>query len=121
MRSSWAGAMGHPQLLPSEFYKYAVDFDGDGRRDIWTSVPDALATIANHLVELGWQGGMRWAYEVKPPRDIDCTVAQPDVKMSIGEWLKRGYVPAHGARLAAAELAQEASLLMPAGPMGQPS
>jgi lytic murein transglycosylase len=118
MRSSWAGAMGHPQLLPSGFYKYAVDFDGDGKRDIWTSVPDALATIANHLVELGWQGGMRWAYEVKPPRDIDCTVAQPDVKMSIGEWLKRGYVPAHGARLAAAELAQEASLLMPAGLYG---
>jgi lytic murein transglycosylase len=118
MRSSWAGAMGHPQLLPSGFYNYAVDFDGDGKRDIWTSVPDALATIANHLVELGWQGGMRWAYEVKPPRDIDCTVAQPDVKMSIGEWLKRGYVPAHGARLAAAELAQEASLLMPAGLYG---
>jgi lytic murein transglycosylase len=118
MRSSWAGAMGHPQLLPSGFYKYAVDFDGDGRRDIWTSVPDALATIANHLVELGWQGGMRWAYEVKPPRDIDCTVAQPDVKMSIGEWLKRGYVPAHGARLTAAELAQEASLLLPAGLYG---
>jgi lytic murein transglycosylase len=118
MRSSWAGAMGHPQLLPSGFYKYAVDFDGDGRRDIWTSVQDALATIANHLVELGWQSGMRWAYEVKPPRDIDCTVAQPDVKMSIGEWLKRGYVPAHGARLTAAELAQEASLLLPAGLYG---
>ncbi len=57
MRSSWAGAMGHPQLLPSGFYKYAVDFDGDGKRDIWTSVPDALATIANHLAELGWQRG----------------------------------------------------------------
>ena len=57
MRSSWAGAMGQPQLLPSGFYKYAIDFDGDGRRDIWTSVPDALGTIANHLVELGWQRG----------------------------------------------------------------
>jgi lytic murein transglycosylase len=118
MRSSWAGAMGHPQLLPSGFYKYAVDFDGDGRRDIWTSVPDALGTIANHLVQLGWQRGQRWAYEVRTPRDIDCTVAQPDVKMSIGEWLKRGYVPAHGARLTGAELAQEASLLLPAGLYG---
>src|SRR5215210_6706016 len=118
MRSSWAGAMGHPQLLPSGFYKYAVDFDGDGRRDIWMSVPDALATIANHLSELGWQRGQRWAYEVRAPRDIDCTIAQPDVKMTIGEWVKRGYGPAHGARLTAAELAQEASLLMPAGLYG---
>ena len=118
MRSSWAGAMGHPQLLPSGFYKYAVDFDGDGRRDIWTSVPDALATIANHLTELGWQRGQRWAYEVRPPRDVDCTMGQPDVKMSIGEWVKRGYLPARGDRLTSAELAQEASLLLPAGLYG---
>lgn len=118
MRSSWAGAMGHPQLLPSGFYKYAIDFDGDGKRDIWTSVPDALGTIANHLVELGWQRGRRWGYEVKAPRDVDCTIAQSDVTMSIGEWAKRGYVPAYGARLTNAELAQDASLLMPAGLYG---
>src|SRR5215212_6397538 len=118
MRSSWAGAMGHPQLLPSGFYKYAVDFDGDGKRDIWTSVPDALGTIANHLAELGWQRGQRFAYEVKPPRDLDCTIAQPDVKMRVGEWVKRGYAPAFGAKLSANELAQEASLLMPAGLYG---
>ena len=118
MRSSWAGAMGQPQLLPSGFYKYAIDFDGDGKRDIWTSVGDVLGTIANHLTELGWQRGMRWAYEVKVPREIDCTIAQPEVKANIGEWLKRGYAPARNARLSAAELAQEASLLMPAGPYG---
>jgi lytic murein transglycosylase len=117
MRSSWAGAMGHPQLLPSGFYKYAVDFDGDGRRDIWTSVPDALGTIANHLVALGWQRGQRWAYEVRTPRDADCTIAQPAVKMTIGEWVRRGYAPADR-RFAAQELRQEASLLMPAGPYG---
>jgi lytic murein transglycosylase len=118
MRSSWAGAMGHPQLLPSGFYKYAVDFDGDGKRDIWTSVPDALATIANHLAELGWQRGQRFAYEVRAPHGTDCTVAQPDVKTTISEWVKRGYAPAYGAKLGAAELAQEASLLMPAGLYG---
>jgi membrane-bound lytic murein transglycosylase B len=118
MRSSWAGAMGQPQLLPSGFYKYAIDFDGDGRRDVWTSVPDVLGTIANHLVQLGWRRGGRWAYEVKVPRDVDCTIALPDVKMKIGEWLKRGYVPAHGRTPSTAELAQEASLLMPAGPYG---
>jgi lytic murein transglycosylase len=118
MRSSWAGAMGHPQLLPSGFYKYAVDFDGDGTSDIWTSVPDALATIANHLAELGWQRGQRFAYEVRAPRDADCTIAQPEVRATVGEWLQRGYVPAHGRKLGAAELAQDASLLMPAGLYG---
>jgi len=118
MRSSWAGAMGHPQLLPSGFYKYAVDFDGDGRRDIWTSVPDALGTIAHHLVELGWRRGQRWAYEVKVPRDVDCTIAQPDVKLTLGEWLKRGYVLAAGITPSAADLRIEASLLLPAGLYG---
>src|SRR5947209_17991675 len=83
MKSSWAGAMGYPQLLPSGFYKYAIDFDGDGTRDIWTSVPDALGTIANHLAALGWQRGGRWAYEVRVPHGTDCTVAQPDVKMTV--------------------------------------
>jgi lytic murein transglycosylase len=118
MRSSWAGAMGQPQLLPSGFYKYAIDFDGDGRRDIWTSVPDVFGTIANHLAELGWQRGLRWGYEVRAPRDIDCTVAQPEMKATIAEWVKRGLVPARSAQLSTQELAQEASLLMPAGPYG---
>src|SRR6185503_8930801 len=118
MRSSWAGALGQPQLLPSGFYKYAIDFDGDGRRDVWTSLPDALGTIANHLVELGWQRGQGWGYEVKVPHGTDCTLAHPEVKMTIGDWVKRGYRPAHRARLGATELAQEASLLMPAGLYG---
>ena len=55
MKSSWAGAMGHTQFLPTDFYKYAVDFDGDGQRDIWNSVPDALASAAKQLVAKGWQ------------------------------------------------------------------
>jgi lytic murein transglycosylase len=118
MRSSWAGAMGQPQLLPSGFYKYAIDFDDDGRRDIWNSVPDVLGTIANHLVELGWQRGQRWAYEVRAPRGADCTIAQPDVKMKLGEWVRQGYVPTLDRRLSAAELALDVSLLMPAGPYG---
>src|ERR1041385_3526702 len=118
MRSSWAGAMGQPQLLPSGFYKYAMDFDGDGKRDIWNSTPDVLSTIANHLAELGWQRGGRWGYEVKVPHGTDCTVAQPEVKAKIRDWLKRGYQLARGARLGNAELAQGASLLMPAGPYG---
>ena len=65
MRSSWAGATGLTQFLPSEFYKHGVDFDGDGRGDIWNSVPDALASAAQQLVNKGWQRGVRWAYEVR--------------------------------------------------------
>jgi lytic murein transglycosylase len=118
MTSSWAGAMGLTQFLPSEFYKYAVDFDGDGRRDIWTSVPDALASAAKQLREKGWQPGLRWAYEVHPPADVDCTIGVPDNTLAIGEWLKRGFVPAYGRSLSPAERAETASLLQPAGLYG---
>jgi lytic murein transglycosylase len=118
MRSSWAGAMGHTQFLPSEFYKHAVDFDGDDRRDIWNSVPDALASAAQQLVAKGWQRGERWAYEVHVPTGIDCTIAQPGHVLPIGEWLKRGYVPAYKRRLSAQEMEEGASLLLPEGTYG---
>jgi lytic murein transglycosylase len=118
MRSSWAGAMGHTQFLPSDFYKYAIDLDGDGRRDIWKSVPDALASAAQQLVAKGWQRGKRWAYEVRIPAAIDCTIAQPDHRLPIAEWFKRGYQPAYGRKLSADELKDEASLLLPEGIYG---
>jgi lytic murein transglycosylase len=118
MRSSWGGAMGLTQFLPSEYYKHAVDFDGDGRVDIWTSVPDALASAGKQLANKGWQRGRRWAYEVKPPAGIDCTIAHPGHVLTIGEWLKRGYVPAHGRKFSIDELKEEASLLMPEGTYG---
>jgi lytic murein transglycosylase len=118
MRSSWAGAMGLTQFLPSEFYKYAVDFDGDGRRDIWTSVPDALASAAKQLADKGWQPGRRWAYEVRAPANVDCTIAEPQVIKPIREWLEAGYVPAYGRRLERDELAEPASLLLPEGTYG---
>jgi len=118
MRSSWGGAMGLTQFLPSEYYKHAVDFDGDGRVDIWTSIPDALASAAKQLANKGWQRGERWAYEVRVPANIDCTIGQPSHVMPIGEWLKRGYVPAYGRKLSANEQKQEASLLLPEGTYG---
>jgi len=118
MRASWAGATGLTQFLPSEFYKYAVDFDGDGKRNIWTSVPDALASAAQQLVGKGWQQGLRWAYEVHAPEGADCTQGVPDVTRPIGEWLRAGFVPARGEKLSAAELAQTASLLQPEGIYG---
>ena len=118
MRSSWGGAMGLTQFLPSEFYKYAVDFDGDGKKDIWNSVPDALASAAAQLVGKGWQRDTRWAYEVRAPGDVDCTMGVPEITQPVGEWLKRGYVPAHGRRPSLAEMSAPASLLLPEGTYG---
>jgi lytic murein transglycosylase len=118
LRSSWGGAMGLTQFLPSEYYKYAVDFDGDGRADIWHSVPDALASAAKQLKDKGWQAGKPWAIEVRVPASVDCTVAEPGHVMPVAEWLKRGYVPAYGRKLTKTELAAEASLLLPEGTYG---
>jgi lytic murein transglycosylase len=118
MRSSWGGALGLTQFLPSEFYKYGVDFDGKGRADIWHSVPDALASAAKQLAAKGWRAGERWAYEVRAPKNADCTLGVPDVTMPIGEWVKRGFVPAQNRQLSATELALPASLLQPEGSYG---
>ncbi len=118
MRASWAGATGLTQFLPSEFYKHAVDFDGDGRKDIWHSVPDALASAAQQLVNKGWQPGLRWAYEVRAPANVDCTMGVPEVTKPIGEWLREGFTPVRGQKLSTAEQAQPASLLQPEGIYG---
>ena len=118
MKSSWAGAMGLTQFLPSDYLKYAVDFEGTGRADIWNSVPDALASAAKQLVGEGWQRGLRWAYEVHPPANVDCTIGVPDNTLPVGDWLKRGFVPAYGRVLSATERAEPASLLQPAGLYG---
>jgi lytic murein transglycosylase len=118
MRSSWGGAMGLTQFLPSEFYKYGVDFDGDGKKDIWRSVPDALASAAQQLVGKGWQRGMRWAYEVRAPQGVDCTNGVPEVTRPLGEWLSQGFALAYGHKPAAAELKEPASLLLPEGIYG---
>jgi lytic murein transglycosylase len=118
MKSSWGGAMGLTQFLPSEFYKHGVDFDGDGKIDIFTSVPDALASAAQQLVNKGWQRGIRWAYEVRVPREVDCTIGVPEQAQPLSEWLKRGYVPAYGRHPNATELKEPASLLLPEGTYG---
>jgi lytic murein transglycosylase len=118
LRTSWAGATGLTQFLPSELYKHGVDFDGDGRRDIWHSVPDALASAAQQLVNKGWQSGVRWAYEVRAPAGVDCTLGVPEVTKPIAEWLREGFVPVRGQKLSAAEQSQPASLLQPEGIYG---
>jgi lytic murein transglycosylase len=118
MKSSWAGAMGLTQFLPSDYLKYAVDLDGDGRADIWNSAPDALASAAKQLADKGWQRGLHWAYEVRPPADVDCTIGVPENTLTIGQWLDRGYVPAYGRVLSPAERAATASLVQPASIYG---
>ncbi len=118
MRASWGGALGLTQFLPSDYFKYAVDFDHDGRADIWHSVPDALASAARQLKARGWQTGEPWAIEVRPPGNVDCTVAEPSVRYPIGEWIDHGYKPAYGRKVSVPVRAIEASLLMPEGTFG---
>ena len=118
MRSSWGGAMGLTQFLPSEFYKHAVDFDGDGHRDIWSSVPDALASAAQQLVNKGWKRNQRWAYEVRTPSSVDCTTGVPEFKQPVREWLQRGFTLTHARKPSPNEFDEPASLLQPEGTYG---
>jgi membrane-bound lytic murein transglycosylase B len=96
MKGSWAGAMGHVQFMPSTYRAYAVDGDGDGRKDIWNSLPDAFSSAANYLNELGWRGGERWGREVRLPRDFDWDLADPDVKKTVAAWRDLGVTQADG-------------------------
>jgi lytic murein transglycosylase len=114
--SSWAGAMGQPQLLPSKFLRYAVDADGDGRRDVWNSVPDSLASIANYLREHGWKPDLPWGFEVSLPQGVSCTLEGPRQGKPMQEWLRLGAVPAGKAPDWSG--GANAFLVMPAGRLG---
>ncbi len=92
LTGSWAGAMGHTQFIPTSYQAYAVDMDGDGHRDIWNSVPDALATAANLLRKNGWQGGKTWGYEVSLPAGKKF----PGGSMSLSKWQSIGVTRANG-------------------------
>ncbi len=118
MKSSWAGAMGYTQFLPSDFEKYAVDFDGDGRRDIWNSVPDALASAGNSLHSQGWDGAQPWGYEVTLPKGFDCTLQGPDLARPISEWMKLGVARVKDRPFPEDKLGDSAFLVLPAGLKG---
>ncbi|WDR01557.1 lytic murein transglycosylase [Devosia algicola] len=90
MVGSWAGAMGHTQFMPSSYMRYAVDYNGDGRKDIWKSVPDALGSTANYLKSFGWQYGETWGYEVRLPSGFDFDRARGMGKVSIATWENMG-------------------------------
>jgi lytic murein transglycosylase len=118
MKSSWAGAMGYTQFMPSDFEKYAVDFDGDGRRDIWNSVIDALASAGNSLHSQGWDDDQTWAYEVTLPKGFDCTQQGPDTARPIAEWVKLGVARVNGKPFPQERLTDPTFLVLPAGLKG---
>ncbi|WP_262268240.1 lytic murein transglycosylase [Microvirga yunnanensis] len=115
--SSWAGALGQPQLLPSKFLRYAVDADADGRRDVWDSVPDSLASIANYLREHGWKPGPGWGFEASLPQALSCTLEGPRQGRPMQDWLRLGLTPAAGAPPPWSG-DTTAFLVMPAGRLG---
>ena len=115
MVGSWAGAMGQTQFLPSVFLAYAVDADGDGRRDIWGSMADVMASTANYFAQAGWQPGQPWGVEVKLPPNFDVGRADSAERQTSAKWLDEGVQGLDGAPLP--EFADSA-IMLPAGARG---
>lgn len=118
MKSSWAGALGQPQFMPTSYLKYAVDFDGDGHRNIWTSTPDTLASIANYLKLNGYKANAGWGYEVKVPETVGCFLEGPDQGKMLSEWQKLGVLPQSDKNVPALDKSRPLYLLMPEGRLG---
>jgi lytic murein transglycosylase len=114
MRGSWAGAFGHTQFMPSTYLRLAVDGDGDGRRDLVDSVPDALHSTANYLAKAGWQTGASWGYEVRIPGNYNGTSGRT-AKQPVSSWASRGITKIDGSGLTGSS---NAGLLLPAGKDG---
>jgi len=118
INASWAGAMGLTQFMPSEFYTLAYDLDGDGRKDIWGSVGDALASAANQLKTKGWVPGQAWGYEVRLPASMNCLAEGADHARPMREWIKLGVARTRGREFPADIQDAQALLLTPAGAYG---
>ncbi len=118
MKSSWAGALGQPQFMPSSFLTYAADGNGDGRADIWGSADDTLASIANYLAWHGWVTGRDWGFEVTVPNAVSCALEGPDQGRAIRDWAAMGITRVSGKPFPAHELVGEGYLMMPAGRNG---
>lgn len=115
MTGSWAGAMGHTQFIPTTYNAYAVDFDGDGRRDIWQSIADALGSTANYLRVSGWQPDKPWGYEVTVPDNFDYSVMGTG-RRAVSEWQRLGLRLPGGGTLP--HPTDEADFILPAGAGG---
>ncbi|WP_151982420.1 lytic murein transglycosylase [Acinetobacter guerrae] len=120
LKGSWAGAFGHTQFMPSTYERLAVDFDGDGRRDLVSSVPDALASTANFLKQAGWQTGMPWGFEVKIPDSMSISGEGRRNKKPLSSWEQRGLTRMDGSSLIQGNLTSStpAGLMTPAGENG---
>ena len=116
LNGSWAGAFGHTQFMPTTYQRIAVDGDGDGRRDLVASIPDALASPANYLAKAGWRTGEAWGYEVRLPAGFDTALAGRKNKRPLNDWIARGLTRVDGTPLLAA--APSAGVLLPAGVQG---
>ena len=116
MEGSWAGAMGQVQFMPSSFLRFARDHDGDGRKDIWTSTPDAFASAANYLARSGWNDAWTWGREVRLPAGFDPALVGRDVVKGLQEWQRLGVRRTDGSDLPAPDI--DASLVQPGGPEG---
>lgn len=116
MKGPWAGELGQVQFLATHYRDFAVDYDGDGKRDLIRSVPDVLASAANLLVHEGWQRGQPWLTEVRVPADLDWAQADLTITHSVAEWQRMGVAAAPGSKLGAASL--PASLVLPMGRKG---
>jgi membrane-bound lytic murein transglycosylase B len=117
MLGSYAGAMGQPQFMPSSFLRYAVDFDGDGRRDIWDDRADSLASIANYLARSGWRSGEPWGMEVRLPAGFDPGNAGRENRRSLYEWARLGVRLLNGRPLPGGN--QPVSVILPDGGGGE--
>lgn len=113
---SWAGAMGQPQFMPSSYLRYAVDYNNDNKVDLWKSLPDILASIANFLAESGWRRGEDWGVEVKLPRDFDWRLNSSAYELRYFQWKMRGVEQANGKPYK--HLQRLATLFIPAGRFG---
>ncbi len=113
MLGSWAGAMGQPQFMPSTFVRFAVDGDGDGRKDIWHTLPDVFASAANFLSESGWRGDKTWGREVQIPSDFDLELAGRDVKKTLAAWQALGVRKIDGNDLPRVNI--KGSIILPSG------
>ncbi|MEX0965581.1 MAG: lytic murein transglycosylase [Pseudohongiellaceae bacterium] len=116
MSGSWAGAMGQLQFMPSVFYQHGVDGDGDGRIDIWNSLPDIFHSAANFLSKSGWKGDERWGREVLLPEGFDFSLAGTDTRKPLKEWQELGLLQTSGAPIPVADM--QGSVVIPAGAQG---
>ncbi len=118
LKGSWAGAMGHTQFIPTTYAAHAVDWDKDGKRDIWNNLGDAFATTSNYVRASKWEKGETWGHEVVLPKGLDFSLTGLGAKRPVKEWAALGVQRADGKPLAAGEMDKPASIILPAGHEG---